>query len=58
VKEKLGAGELDGSLGVDVRLVSGASESIVHVCESGAPTFPAGSIALTSNVWFASARLL
>jgi hypothetical protein len=50
---------LVGSVGPESIVVSGAAVSTVQECEAGVGSvLPAGSVALTSNVWLPSARLL
>jgi hypothetical protein len=53
---KLGAFELLSAAGWLVSEATGGVVSTVHVKESALPVLPAGSVALTRNVWLPSVR--
>ena len=53
---KVGVASFPGSAGPESTAVSGATVSIVHVCEAAVPsTLPAASVAVTANVCSPSA---
>jgi hypothetical protein len=57
LKLKLGPVTLDGFVGADVIVVSGAVRSTVHVWLAGVPSvFPAGSVARTWKVWLPAVK--
>src|SRR5438105_1731060 len=56
LKEKLAVDWLVRVAGEEVMITTGAPRSIVHARDAGPDVLPAGSVAVTANVWLPASR--